>query len=100
MLGSCLAFAPCAFARTVETVRVLSEAGIWVDVMITANRLNLREMPAVDSDTDADGDVDGDGDADGDIGTDGDIDAEDNCSEIDCECFICMDYGDFPPDEK
>ncbi len=38
---------PGAFARAVETVRVLAEAGIWVDVMLTANRLNLPEIPRV-----------------------------------------------------
>lgn len=36
-----------SWARAVETVRVLAESGVWVDVMLTVNRLNLREIPAV-----------------------------------------------------
>jgi MoaA/NifB/PqqE/SkfB family radical SAM enzyme len=38
---------PGSFARASETVRVLSAAGIWVDVMLTVNRLNLKEVPSV-----------------------------------------------------
>jgi len=36
-----------AFARATETVRTLARAGIWVDLMLTANRLNLSEIEQV-----------------------------------------------------
>jgi MoaA/NifB/PqqE/SkfB family radical SAM enzyme len=36
---------PGAFRRACTTVMTLAEAGIWVDVMVTVNRLNLKELP-------------------------------------------------------
>jgi MoaA/NifB/PqqE/SkfB family radical SAM enzyme len=38
---------PGAFDRASHTIEGLVRAGIWVDVMLTANRLNLRQIPQV-----------------------------------------------------
>ncbi len=36
-----------AFARTAETIRVLSDHGFWVDVMMTLNQINIGEIEDV-----------------------------------------------------
>lgn len=38
---------PGAFARSEATIRQLAREGIWVDVMVTVNQLNLDQLPMI-----------------------------------------------------